>query len=409
MSEITKKTKPITFQVMGILFLMAAVLITGSVILSFLFSHANGFGFYGVLHDHEPPSEGNDISGYIQMSTHDGQVLSSVEGPIPVADVTPGSDSSNEKLEFKDSDDSVYYSQTFHWEFEGDQWSYTVYIPEDSYTYFKSKSHTRNDYEQYALSDYDRACIRQIADTLTVQGQENNYTQKEIALNAIAFVQSIPYASDLSTTGYDEYPRYPVETLVDGYGDCEDSAILGAAILNEMGFEVALLEFPHHMALGLKSDGTKTKTISDGTHHYEYVETTTTDFEVGEIPSNVDIDQVTIHPMVQVPKMSATLTYKPVAFDLEFVYYKVEADLKNKGPGLAENVCAHFFVEVNPDSGEIYPPDFDIAIGNLSEDGTGYASTTLRVPRGEEAKIALTVHGDTFDPVTLKTEILHDD
>jgi len=33
-----------------------------------------------------------------------------------------------------------------------------------------------------------------------------------------AFVQSLPYTSDLVTTGYDNYPRYPIETLIDMAG-----------------------------------------------------------------------------------------------------------------------------------------------------------------------------------------------
>lgn len=37
-----------------------------------------------------------------------------------------------------------------------------------------------------------------------------------------------------------EFPRFPVETLVLGYGDCEDQAIVVSAILETLGFETAL-------------------------------------------------------------------------------------------------------------------------------------------------------------------------
>ena len=33
----------------------------------------------------------------------------------------------------------------------------------------------------------------------------------------ITFVQSLPYTSDSVTTAFDEYPQYPMETLVE-YG-----------------------------------------------------------------------------------------------------------------------------------------------------------------------------------------------
>ena len=53
------------------------------------------------------------------------------------------------------------------------------------------------------------------------------------AENALAFVQSaIAYQAD--TTPF-EYPRYPAETLVDGDGDCEDTAILYASLIRTLG------------------------------------------------------------------------------------------------------------------------------------------------------------------------------
>jgi len=70
---------------------------------------------------------------------------------------------------------------------------------------------------------------------------------------SLAFVQSFTYIGDNVTEAADEYPRYPVETLVDREGDCEDTAILLAAILDEMGYDVALLLFEEfdHIGLGI--------------------------------------------------------------------------------------------------------------------------------------------------------------
>jgi hypothetical protein len=48
-----------------------------------------------------------------------------------------------------------------------------------------------------------------------------------------------------------EYPKYPLETLVEKKGDCEDQSILAAALLAAMGYEVALLILPIHVALGV--------------------------------------------------------------------------------------------------------------------------------------------------------------
>jgi hypothetical protein len=83
-------------------------------------------------------------------------------------------------------------------------------------------------------------------------------------MDVIFFVQQIPYTHDNSTASYyggvfppaygnnGEYPKYPVETLVDGKGDCEDTSILAAAILDLMGYDVVLLRYSDHMALGIE-------------------------------------------------------------------------------------------------------------------------------------------------------------
>ena len=52
-------------------------------------------------------------------------------------------------------------------------------------------------------------------------------------------------------TPYDEYPKFPVETLAEGWGDCEDSSILYAALMRAAGYDVILLELPRHMAVGV--------------------------------------------------------------------------------------------------------------------------------------------------------------
>jgi len=68
----------------------------------------------------------------------------------------------------------------------------------------------------------------------------------------LAFVQdSITYTSDESLNGQDEYWAYPLETLAHKRGDCEDQAILTAAILSAVGVDVILVLLPGHVAVGI--------------------------------------------------------------------------------------------------------------------------------------------------------------
>jgi hypothetical protein len=63
-------------------------------------------------------------------------------------------------------------------------------------------------------------------------------------------VQSLPYESDGTLTA----PKFPVETYVDGTGDCDDKSLLLAGLLGREGYSVALFYFKPeaHMAVGVK-------------------------------------------------------------------------------------------------------------------------------------------------------------
>ena len=66
-------------------------------------------------------------------------------------------------------------------------------------------------------------------------------------------------------------PKFPVETFLDGYGDCDDKTLLAAALLARDGYDVSILLFESekHVALGIRAPGLDYK----GTG-YAYVELT---------------------------------------------------------------------------------------------------------------------------------------
>ena len=63
-------------------------------------------------------------------------------------------------------------------------------------------------------------------------------------------VQSLPYKTDGLITA----PKFPIETYVDGQGDCDDKSLLLAGLFAREGYTVALLYFSPeaHMAVGVK-------------------------------------------------------------------------------------------------------------------------------------------------------------
>jgi hypothetical protein len=132
--------------------------------------------------------------------------------------------------------------------------------------------------------------IETLAAQLIKLGQAQNFDTYDQVCNTLAFVQQgIRYTADLSpqTGQLIEYPKYPLETLVEKKGDCEDQAILAAALLTCMGYKVALLILPPHVALGIAGfdhkPGSRVIHASSGTT-YLYAETTTPNWLPGEVP-----------------------------------------------------------------------------------------------------------------------------
>ncbi len=80
------------------------------------------------------------------------------------------------------------------------------------------------------------------------------------------FVQSIPYTTI-------EVYRYPVETVIDKFGDCDDKSRLLAGLLTRAGYDAVLLVFEEesHAVVGIKTTDT---TAYPDTGGYAILETT---------------------------------------------------------------------------------------------------------------------------------------
>lgn len=137
-----------------------------------------------------------------------------------------------------------------------------------------------------------------LANKLLRLGRARGYQATEQLCFTLAFIQQgIRYAPDISphTGQIIEYPKYPLETLMDRAGDCEDQAILAAALLQRMGYQVALLVLPTHVALGVAGLNLPGAYVTEPTSGicYYYVETTVPHWLPGEVPRQFQPELVT--------------------------------------------------------------------------------------------------------------------
>jgi predicted transglutaminase-like cysteine proteinase len=112
--------------------------------------------------------------------------------------------------------------------------------------------------------------IKQLTDKLHEAATKEGYGPLDEVSFVLSFVQSLKYTSDSATTGYDEYPRFPVETLVDEGGDCEDTTILFATLVENLGYGVIFINPPNHVAVGVKGDNLDGNYYTYGNATYYY-------------------------------------------------------------------------------------------------------------------------------------------
>jgi hypothetical protein len=114
---------------------------------------------------------------------------------------------------------------------------------------------------------------------------------------ALAFVQSIPYATDLNSTGYADYPRFPVETLYDNIGDCKSHSILFATLTLLLGFDAVFINPPDHLAVGVLGNNLGGTYWTYDDQNYYYCETTGEGFTVGQLPTQFNGVGAYVYPI----------------------------------------------------------------------------------------------------------------
>ena len=168
------------------------------------------------------------------------------------------------------------------WNFKGKPYTVLMTIDIEKYNSYDGKER----YDIPKLVEEGRTTLGNLTrEFQSIFRQRREWSKQDRVDFVLSFVQSLPYTHDDVTTGYDEFRRYAVETLIEGGGDCEDTTILVAAILRGLGEKTALIFTPGHIALGVSGDFTGASVTYGGTTYY-YCETTGTGWGVGVLPQS---------------------------------------------------------------------------------------------------------------------------
>lgn len=300
------------------------------------------------------------------------------EMPVPVVPVPA-------PLMMKSQSDELI-SVSYKWFYKTD-WTWETQIPRALYINYRQlpRLPTTN-YSIYVTHPSDDIYLDLLVNEIKRAAQEAGYTDDETVEFAATFVQSLPYTVDSVTTPYDEYPRYPVETLVDNGGDCEDTSILLAAIVDRLGYGVVLIMLPQHVAVGIAGEGRV-----DGTYYsylgreYYYMETTGDGYKIGEIPEVYRSAKASVYPMQ--PVAILTHEYLPTQRGNQV---DVEVTVHNLGTASAERV----YVLAGFESGEW------VLNGQESEEfsiGAGFEATvrlSVVLPKEQHVRFLVQVLDD---------------
>lgn len=196
--------------------------------------------------------------------------------------------------------------RNFSWYYQGRNWSHQIQVPKAAYNYYADLERPpTDDYSVYVTHPLDDAFIASLAEGFGRAAGQEGFSPRQTVNFIAAFVQSLEYIADPGPEIPYEYPKYPLETLVEQRGDCEDTSILLASILEAMGFDVVLIAPPEHMAVGISERSLPGAFF--GTYYkysgrkYYYLETTDPGWFVGELPDEYRAGKAEIFSLVPRP------------------------------------------------------------------------------------------------------------
>lgn len=180
----------------------------------------------------------------------------------------------------------------------GQAWNVSFTIFKSGYVNSRRRDHGRSRSE-YVAYETSNGFSSSMATILSEEAERNGFTGKRMKAEfVIDFIQHLPYVPDDVSTGFDDYTKFGNELFAEMGGDCEDTAISLAGILQSEPFEydMVLIQPPGHMAAGIygKDDLPGVYWEYDGRKYY-YIETTGVGWGIGDLPQAYEDSKAYVH------------------------------------------------------------------------------------------------------------------
>jgi transglutaminase-like putative cysteine protease len=343
--------------------------------------------------------------------------------------------------------------QVYRWYYNTAYYTWTISVPTDRYNYFAELPRDKNHPVDYVMSDRGRSELHQVMDQFITLAGRYKLSNDEHRDLIISFVQSLPNNRWGSVRDYDDYPKYPLQTLYDGGGDSQDTTILLTALLRLLGLPASILEMPNHYAVllpqtendkitgkvyvYLHDDGRVMKgnyldendVIQDfypdnkdiARKSYTYIESNIPGYPIGTIPTQLrssllmtmrdmplhlrrdTIDNASIVHPKQYPDADLNFNARLIHLDQRYAYYQVYCTITSGGTGPARDLRVSMIAQPAMSGDWRYAEQKTVS--EIPEGATRLVEGTVQVPRNAAAEIECIMSGPGISEVKRVSQV----
>jgi len=285
-----------------------------------------------------------------------------------------------------------YTSYTYSWNYKWYSYRWEILVPDVLNYYFKNLSRAKTEnYAIYVIHPYQIEALEMVHNCLQQVCIKRKFNEEETIKFLTCFVGSTEYLEDKCNGELCEYPKYPIETLCDNGGDCEDKSILLASILKTFGFKVALIENDlgdsGHMIVGVAGDTLSGQYyVEEQGNKYYALDVTNQGYGIGGINKKYTSASLRIRLVDSAPIILHSFHGAFVDYNLELI-----VTVENEGTVDATDLFIRAGFDASNDQlwnvGE--SSKFDLQIGEEKE-----VVLTLRPPYGKNTRLIVQVIDD---------------